>query len=82
MLGIKSCVPSDIAYIWKAFGVHLPAFTLEQDFTDDVINANGAGETVVVGNDLTCRHHEIVANRRMRIAVVVRGKPILIRKRV
>ena len=53
---------SRISDAWQAFGVGFPSLSCGQQVPNDIVLGNCAAHRVVVGDDLACSHHEIVAD--------------------
>ena len=77
---MPACVIADIrlnvASVGQALLVRFPGFARSHQMAHHIIGRDRAGVAVVIGDDLARRQHEIVANRRMRIGVVLRPEAV------
>src|SRR6266567_2390511 len=61
----------------QALGVGLEGFSCGEQVADNVVLRKSAAQTVVVGDGLAGGEHEVIADRRMSVGVVLRGQTIL-----
>ena len=69
---------SGVARLRKTFCIRFEGLSSREQVAHDVVARNGAAEAILIGDDLTGRQHEVVANRRMRICIVLRGQAVFI----
>src|SRR5438270_9818947 len=75
-------VGAKISDTWQALFVGLPGFAGGEKVPNHIVGSYRAGKAVVVGDDLSGGHHEVVANRRMRVGVILSRQAVLARETV
>jgi len=67
-----------VARLRKTFCVRFEGLSSREQVANDVVLCDRAAHAVVIRNNSTGGQHEIVANRRMRICIVLRGQAVFI----
>ena len=62
---------SCVAGVRKAFGICLERLSRSKQVAYDIILRERAAETVVIGDDLTGGEHEVIADRRVGIRIIL-----------
>jgi len=71
-------IAAGVTHRRQVLRVRLPRLAGREEPPDDVVVRHDARIIVVVGDDFPDRHHEVVADRRVRIGVILRREPVLL----
>lgn len=82
VLHIRIDVSSQIAGRWQTLVVGFPGLSRQQQRAHNVVIGYGAGESIIIGLDLSRRQHEVVADGRMGIGKVVCCQRVLRGERI
>ena len=80
--GVIPDVPAGIPYVRQVLRVRLPGPSGLEQLPDDVVVGHDRRVVVVVGDDLPDVHHEVVADGRVGVRIVLRREPVLLRQAV